>query len=241
MKKIILLLILSPIVGALYPQCNTHLSDKADVCSNVNFIDFADEKACLKYFYGKIFGAKETVDIYFNSAFHLYIDKSSNKELCQGYSLNEIYRFIDNSKITTDGMGMSVLIEVEFPNKNVVYAEIVTDNGPNYAIACFYNTKGENLILGNGNYLYRPGIINDEDGYVNIRKEPSVKSAIVGKLYSLELFYFVPVSDTNWYKVYDQGNGNGKYLGYVHKKKIATFDMFPLEIKRKVEKERFLN
>lgn len=28
-------MILSPIVGALYSQCNTHLSDKADVCSSM--------------------------------------------------------------------------------------------------------------------------------------------------------------------------------------------------------------
>ncbi len=59
------------------------------------------------------------------------------------------------------------------------------------------------------------GVINDKDGYVNIRKEPDTQSEIVGKIRDKELFNYWQ-TDSNWY-IIETKDG---IRGYVYKDRI---------------------
>lgn len=59
------------------------------------------------------------------------------------------------------------------------------------------------------------GVINDKDGYVNIRKEPDTQSEIVGKIRDKEIFNYWPTY-TNWY-IIETKDG---IRGYVYKDRI---------------------
>ena len=63
------------------------------------------------------------------------------------------------------------------------------------------------------------GIINDADGYTNIRKEASTKSQIVGKILQNEYFFYEEYN-SNWCKITTQN----KVKGFVHKSRIKNID-----------------
>jgi hypothetical protein len=62
----------------------------------------------------------------------------------------------------------------------------------------------------------KQGIINDTDGYVNIRKEMNAQSEILGKIVKNEIFTYWETVGSNWYTVKTQDG----ILGYVHRKVI---------------------
>jgi len=87
-------------------------------------------------------------------------------------------------------------------------------------------------------------IIQDDDGYVNVRKEASGKSEIMTQLYDGEVFGFYEVEGTNWSEIsftLDKIRGeNGKYyekftnkkgeaitVGYMHKSRILPISKLP--------------
>ena len=85
--------------------------------------------------------------------------------------------------------------------------------------------------------LQRPGIINDPDGYTNIREKPDKNSAIiVGKFVKNEIFYYTPVSGSDWWPVYKKDGG--EQIGYIHKSRILKYSDFPPKLKEKVRKLR---
>jgi hypothetical protein len=103
-----------------------------------------------------------------------------------------------------------------------------------YNIEDVYDDNGDNLICSN-DYLEFPGVINDKDGYVNIRKNRSGKSPIAGVIKSNEIFYYTPSRKSKWWKVYLH-NG-GKCVGYIHESKIRSYRNCPIDIKRIMEKQ----
>ena len=61
------------------------------------------------------------------------------------------------------------------------------------------------------------GIINDPDGYTNIRRSPSTKAEITGKILTNEIFYIEGLSE-NWFKInLIEENYNG---GYIHSSRV---------------------
>lgn len=69
------------------------------------------------------------------------------------------------------------------------------------------------------------GYINDNDGYTNLRLEPSSKSNIVGIIISGQEFKYYPDQGTDWWKV------DFKFrTGYMHKSRIKGFDKAKTEI-----------
>lgn len=84
--------------------------------------------------------------------------------------------------------------------------------------------------------LKTPAIINDPDGYVNIREKSNVKSKVVRQIKENELFYFTPLFKTEWYPVYlDE---NEPCIGYIHQSRIKTFEDFPGWLQEEVRKAR---
>lgn len=61
-------------------------------------------------------------------------------------------------------------------------------------------------------------MINDPDGYVNIREKPNAHSKIVRKIKKNELFYFTPISRAEWYPV--SLKEISPCIGYIHKSRI---------------------
>jgi len=72
-------------------------------------------------------------------------------------------------------------------------------------------------------------IINDKDGFVNIRKEANSKSEIIGKLYSKNIFLYDTESETlsKWIKIYKQQPKKSLLEGYVYEDKIYSISRFP--------------
>lgn len=64
---------------------------------------------------------------------------------------------------------------------------------------------------------YRKAIINDPDGYTNVREGESVNYNIITKIFENEVFYAYPSISSNWYPVITQ-NGT---KGYVHNSRIS--------------------
>ena len=66
----------------------------------------------------------------------------------------------------------------------------------------------------------RIAVINDPDGYTNVRSGMSTKTDIIDRLYEGEHYEVYPTSNTNWWRVKTQN-----YVkGYVHKSRIRIID-----------------
>lgn len=73
------------------------------------------------------------------------------------------------------------------------------------------------------------GLINDPDGYTNVREDASLKSKIVGKIYKDQVFQYFPSEDAKWYCVAVDGNG-----GYIHSSKVVSIAILPSEKIREI-------
>lgn len=69
------------------------------------------------------------------------------------------------------------------------------------------------------------GYINDNDGYTNLRLEPSGKTDIIGIIISGQEFKYYPDQDSDWWKVDFQFR-----TGFMHKSRIKDFDKVKTEI-----------
>jgi hypothetical protein len=83
-------------------------------------------------------------------------------------------------------------------------------------------------------YLKRLALINDSDGYVNIREKPDRSSAIVGKIIKNKIFLYTPDCFNDWWLIYTL-DGSEK-LGYVHNSRILKYPDFPLQLKVEMKK-----
>jgi hypothetical protein len=70
-------------------------------------------------------------------------------------------------------------------------------------------------------------IINDKDGFVYVRKNKSINSPVVGKIYEDSIFGYNPDDKSDWLQIYkqDSKNGFGKE-GYVYKSRILPLSKF---------------
>ena len=73
-------------------------------------------------------------------------------------------------------------------------------------------------------------VIEDKDGYVNIRKEPNSSGVIVGKLTEKDIFWCFEEGN-DWYPIDTEATDNNAISGYVHKSRIkflTDYDSIPL-------------
>jgi hypothetical protein len=83
---------------------------------------------------------------------------------------------------------------------------------------------------------YGFAIIDDKDGFTNIREEPNMKSKIVGNVKEGELFFcFSNEKHKDWFAVDVKNNYN--LSGYVHKSRIKFVEELPKLKKRKSIKD----
>jgi len=176
----------------------------------------------------------------FNKEESLYFKELKNlkSNFTQGRTWDTIQLFVKkHDELNESAIGFDIV----FPNGKVIYfylnrypdepieiTNLYLEDGMsvNYHIAV---DKSEfNLDYA---YLKRKGIINDPDGYVNVRKGESEKSPIVGKIVTDEVFLFTPNYCSDWWKV---KSANGSIDGYMHKSRITPYDTLPKETKEKL-------
>lgn len=92
------------------------------------------------------------------------------------------------------------------------------------------------ILLLLGTYLITLGqtaIINDKDGYTNVRSKPNTKSKVIYQIKTNQVFWYeedYTNSDSEWVRVYIPKNNfsvNCSYSnleGFVHKSRIMPFD-----------------
>lgn len=166
--------------------------------------------------------------------------KQNLNDITFGLTYNQVVEIIDNAKVSTQGLEFSRFMELSFPNDKKIYLELNSDT-PTQVLWVWFN----NAILlddfinneDNPQKLLLVGTINDKDGFVNIRKEPSGNSEIIGKFKEGDIFYYIPDNSCNWWQVSYEENTKS-IIGYVHKSRIKNYIDMPEGLKQKVEKER---
>ena len=131
-----------------------------------------------------------------------YMDLSifqNRKELTFGYSEREIESIVSKAKSYDEGYMLDSMVQVDFPNGRTLYFEVSYEGL--LSVNIIWLSDGSNLNARN-ELLKRPAIINDKDGFVNIRKEPNGNSTILDEIYENELFYYTPEYGKNWYRIY---------------------------------------
>ncbi len=160
-------------------------------------------------------------------------------ELTQGLNYESICKQIELSSVINEGYEFSMLLELKLTEKSILYFELNRDSPKQ--IQYIWLSSGRSLgdlVQGTKTVekLKRPGIINDPDGYVNLREKPAKNSRIIGKLVRNEVFYYIQTNETDWWLVYrDEG---GKQIGYIHKSRIRKYSEFSLKQKESVRMRR---
>lgn len=166
--------------------------------------------------------------------------KQNLNDITFGLTYNQVVEIIDKAEVSTQGLEFSKIMELNFQNNKKVYLALNNDT-PTQILAVWLN----NAVLladfinneNNPQKLLLVGTINDNDGFVNIRKEPSGNSEIIGKFKEDDIFYYVPDNSCNWWQVSHKENTKS-IIGFVHKSRIKNYIDMSDGLKQKVEKER---
>ena len=68
--------------------------------------------------------------------------------------------------------------------------------------------------------VYKAAVINDPDGYTNVRATPDSQAEIVAKIVDGEQFYFDEISNSKWVKVYKTADSEAQCIGYMHNSRV---------------------
>ena len=81
--------------------------------------------------------------------------------------------------------------------------------------------KSTSPTLGNGSEtVHQAAIINDPDGYTNVRAGADGKAKIVAKIVDGERFFFDEVPGSKWVKVYRTATADAECIGYMHSSRV---------------------
>lgn len=115
-----------------------------------------------------------------------------------------------------------VVFKVSLDRNKFIYITLNSYSDENIYITNIYLANGSSIYnkidTDINYYLELPGIINDKDGYVNIRESPNAKAKIVGTIKVGERFYYIPYN-SSWVKVKMSHSNLGGYIYYNRIKK----------------------
>lgn len=162
--------------------------------------------------------------------------KKHKDALTQGLPLDSVYNVIDHAIMHSEPYDFSEPVELLFPNKQKVFFDLSTES-PSF-INWIWLNNGD--LLEGIIYAELPihkmkwiGIINDKDGYVNVRQAAELNSKVVRKIYKNETFYYTPIGGSDWWPI--SINEGGAYIGFIHKSKVLKYSEFPKKLKDKVK------
>jgi len=158
--------------------------------------------------------------------------------------LESILNKIDSAEIFHDGVLNERMLVLKTYNGELIHILIV--DGTIVGDVYLPNGNSLNQVILRKDVIYglrRVGLINDPDGYVNVRESGSIDGRVIGKIKENELFYYRPIGNINWYPVYKTNNFMGQLgvrpiWGYIHKSRITKFKDFPEDIKKTVIESR---
>lgn len=125
----------------------------------------------------------------------------SIRPLYQDKSDSTISTAINNARIFSYGNPLDSVVELNLGNK-ALYFMVNTEPPRSYKyqdINDIYDGRGRNL-LNNDDYLKFPAVINDTDGFTNVREGPSKKYKVKNKILQNEIFLYTPIFGENWYR-----------------------------------------
>lgn len=134
--------------------------------------------------------------------------KKQKLKLTQGLDKSQIMRLLDSSSEFIDENEPDyVLILLPFPNGEFIcfvmnkYVDEPIFIGNIYLGNCNSLFDEISVDVDNEDYFRLFGIVNDSDGYVNIRKSPDMNSPVVGMIKKGEDFFFTPNVHSKWWFV----------------------------------------
>lgn len=127
-------------------------------------------------------------------------------------------------------------IDVHFPNQKTIYfrlnpyldeplyiTDIYFEDGACYSVLFdIYRSKTEKRRGKMDNYFWRHAVINDPDGFVNVRSGKGADTPIVEKITKNEVFKYSPNFYSPWWRVIAK-KGKKSVEGYVHKSRILPY------------------
>lgn len=152
----------------------------------------------------------------------------------QNISKEEIETLINKAEVFCYGNPTASVVLLNLGN-HALYFEISTEppvSSNSDDVLGIYDETGHS-ILYNDESISFPAIINDPDGYVNIREKPSLNSKIKGKIRKNQIFFYFPIWGTKWCKIYLRWGG--PCVGYIYKDRILPYEKCPPKIQEKME------
>lgn len=206
-----------------------------------------DYKNVLKDFYALLYNQTTTnlmlSDVYWDASLDTGMLKKVKpylEELTNGFSKDEIFRIIDNAELCNEGLQFAVYLKLSFPKKYRIYFELGSD----------MPSKIDKIWLSDGTLLSSKvrnespvqklllvGVINDKDGFTNVREGPSTESKVIDKITANEYFFYIPSSTSDWWQVSRKDDVKA-IIGFVHNSRILKYSSIKNEMKRKIEKDR---
>jgi hypothetical protein len=234
--KIILFLLFIPFLACSQPQENDWVKQHQEDYRNV-----------VKNFYALLFNEKSSNQMLSAVYWDASLDSGMFKkikpylnELTGGLPKDEIFRIIDKAEICDEGLQFAVYFELSLSKNNKIYLELGSDipstidkiwlsNGTLLGSSVRNESPVQKLLL--------VGIINDKDGYTNVREAPSNEAKVIDKITDKEYFYYVPNSKSDWWQV-SRKDYIKAIVGYIHKNRILKYSEMPNEIKKHISKDR---
>lgn len=170
-----------------------------------------------------------------NSVSYIMLEiKKYAKELTQDLPFDSLMRIIDQAIEHIEPSIFSKCIELSFPNNQKAFFDLSNET-PSFINNIWLNNGDllDDIIYGEFPVTKMKwiGMIDDKNGYVNIREKPEKDSKIVRKIFIRDIFYYTPIGDSDWWPVSIEKGGD--YIGYIYKTKILNFTNLPKEIKDK--------
>ncbi len=181
-------------------------------------------KECLRRIYHEIY-SKNLSSIKLND------QKYKTSSLCFEQTKDDIAAAISKSKVYSYGSLLDSIVEIRLGQKVLFYRISVERPDPCFVLDV-YDSNGVNLLYHN-DYLRFPAIINDPEGYVNIRQNKYSHSRIVNKIKNRQIFFYTPSTFSKWYQVYLKDGG--KCCGYIYRTKILPYESCPKNIRKQME------
>jgi len=82
------------------------------------------------------------------------------------------------------------------------------------------NDKSLDTEADSAKGVHKAAVINDPDGYTNVRATPDSKAEIVSKIIDGERFYFDEIPNSKWVKVYKTADSEAQCIGYMHNSRV---------------------
>ena len=164
--------------------------------------------------------------------------KTKKDQLVQGKP-EDIEYILEDIKFYDELNPSSIGLDLKFPSGSKVHFYLNRYEDEPIYIQYIYCSNGESVFdnMFDGyqkSSLKRLAVINDPDGYTNLREGKGTDHAVIKAIKDDELFYFTPNSDNNWWKAQTLDDCTN---GYVHKSRIAPYGYLSEDKKKSLQEK----